>query len=190
MRPAGPLGEPAVRRGREATPHLGVHDLGYSRAGYAAQVLGAFMQCTSMQYLGGVPHRCLYDNAKVVTLGRDAHLERKCWTALPRPHTVPRPRAKSARGQVRAAQHVAQHPDADLNRQALEWCDTVAETPGCMARVPWEMLVDGLTAADRGSRHTPTTMCQRFRQAPLRLALEVGGRHLQVGQRLGRTDRQ
>ena len=35
---------------------------------------GSFIQChvNAFEYFGGVPRRCLYDNAKVVTLGRDA----------------------------------------------------------------------------------------------------------------------
>ena len=52
--------------------------LGWSRAIYVEFVRRAdvarFMQChvNAFDYFGGVPRRCLYDNAKVVVLGRDA----------------------------------------------------------------------------------------------------------------------
>ena len=51
--------------------------LSWSRACYAELVRKAdtatFIQChvNAFEYLGGVPRRCLYDNAKVVTLGKD-----------------------------------------------------------------------------------------------------------------------
>ena len=40
----------------------------------------AFIQCNinAFEYLGGVPRRCLYDNAKVITLGRD-EAKRPVW---------------------------------------------------------------------------------------------------------------
>ena len=40
----------------------------------------AFIQChvNAFEYLGGVPRRCLYDNAKVITLGRDEE-KRPIW---------------------------------------------------------------------------------------------------------------
>ena len=54
-----------------------VMTMGWSRACYVELVrhadTAAFIQChvNAFDYLGGVPRRCLYDNAKVVTLGRD-----------------------------------------------------------------------------------------------------------------------
>ena len=51
--------------------------LGWSRTIYVEFVQRAdtasFIQChvNAFEYLGGVPRRCLYDNAKVVALGRD-----------------------------------------------------------------------------------------------------------------------
>ena len=54
-----------------------VMTMGWSRACYAELVrradTAAFIQChaNAFEYLGGVPRRCLYDNAKVVTLGKD-----------------------------------------------------------------------------------------------------------------------
>ena len=40
----------------------------------------AFIQChvNAFEYLGGVPRWCLYDNAKVITLGRDEE-KRPIW---------------------------------------------------------------------------------------------------------------
>ena len=92
-----------MRRGREsrrrwtggALPYTGedgkqrrvwvfVMTRGYSRACYVELVrkadTAAFMQChvNAFEYLGGVPRRCLYDNAKVVTLGRDEE-KRPIW---------------------------------------------------------------------------------------------------------------
>ena len=52
--------------------------LGWSRAISVEFVrradVASFMQChvNAFEYFGGVPRRCLYDNAKVVVLGRDA----------------------------------------------------------------------------------------------------------------------
>ena len=59
-----------------------VMTLGWSRACYVELVrradTAAFIQChvNAFEYLGGVPRRCLYDNAKVVTLGRDGDKQR------------------------------------------------------------------------------------------------------------------
>ena len=65
--------------------------LGWSRAIYVELVRRAdtasFIQChvNAFDYLGGVPRRCLYDNAKVVTLGRDEEGRTSgtggCWTS-------------------------------------------------------------------------------------------------------------
>ena len=54
-----------------------VMTMGWSRACYVELVRKAdtatFIQChvNAFEYLGGIPRRCLYDNAKVVTLGKD-----------------------------------------------------------------------------------------------------------------------
>ena len=54
-----------------------VMTMGWSRACYVELVrkadTAAFIQChvNAFEYLGGVPRRCLYDNAKVVTLGKE-----------------------------------------------------------------------------------------------------------------------
>ena len=61
-----------------------VMTLGWSRACYVELVrkadTAAFIQChaNAFEYFGGVPRRCLYDNAKVVTLGQDEE-KRPVW---------------------------------------------------------------------------------------------------------------
>ena len=61
-----------------------VMTLRWSRACYVELVrkadTAAFIQChvNAFEYLGGVPRRCLYDNAKVITLGRDEE-KRPIW---------------------------------------------------------------------------------------------------------------
>ena len=64
-------------KGRKRRVWAFVMVLSWSRAIYVEFVRRAdtasFIQChvNAFDYLGGVPRRCLYDNAKVVTLGRD-----------------------------------------------------------------------------------------------------------------------
>ena len=64
-------------KGRKRQMWAFVMVLGWSRAIYVEFVRRAdtasFIQChvNAFEYFGGVPRRCLYDNAKVVTLGRD-----------------------------------------------------------------------------------------------------------------------
>ena len=70
--------------GRKHRIWVFVMTLGWSRAGYVELVrradTAAFIQChvNAFEYLGGVPRRCLYDNAKVITLGRDEE-KRPVW---------------------------------------------------------------------------------------------------------------
>ena len=72
------LGQHGVRgRRREEAPGLGRDDPSWSRACYVELLRKAdtatSLQChgNAFEYLGGVLLRCLYDNAKVVTLGKD-----------------------------------------------------------------------------------------------------------------------
>ena len=103
-----------------------VMTMGWSRACYAELVrradTAAFIQChaNAFEYLGGVPRRCLYDNAKVVTLGKDEDGQvewnprmldfalrvgfEQAVSALPGPDQG----QGGERGEVRPAQHVAQ----------------------------------------------------------------------------------
>ena len=105
-----------------------VMTLGWSRACYVELVrradTAAFIQChvNAFEYLGGVPRRCLYDNAKVITLGRDEE-KRPVWNErmldfsfrvgfeprLCRPYRAQTKGQGRERGQVCPAQHVAQH---------------------------------------------------------------------------------
>ena len=63
--------------GRKHRIWVFVMTMGWSRACYVELVrradTAAFIQrhVNAFEYLGGMPRRCLYDNAKVVTLGRD-----------------------------------------------------------------------------------------------------------------------
>jgi transposase len=123
--------------------------LSWSRALYVEFVrradVATFIQChlNAFEYLGGVPQRCLYDNTKVVVLGRDAagepvfqqqfldfSLRVGFDLALCRPY---RPQTK---GRVESGIKYVRHnfwptarfvDDADLNRQARTWLEEVAQ---------------------------------------------------------------
>ena len=104
-----------------------VMTMGCSRACYVELVrradTAAFIQChvNAFEYLGGVPHRCLYDNAKVITLGRDEE-KRPVWNQrmldfalrvgfearLCQPYRAQTKGKVERWGEVRPAQHVAQ----------------------------------------------------------------------------------
>ena len=143
-----------------------VMTLGWSRACYVELVrradTAAFIQChvNAFEYLGGVPQRCLYDNAKVVTLGRDEG-KQPIWnqrmldfamrvgfeTRLCQPYRAQtKGKVKSGVKYVKGNMwpSIRFTDDADVNRQGLEWCDSVANRRihGTTHRVPWEMLVE------------------------------------------------
>ena len=143
-----------------------VMTLGWSRAGYVELVrradTAAFIQChvNAFEYLGGVPRRCLYDNAKVVTLGRDES-QQPVWNQRILDFAMRvgfeirlcRPYRAQTKGKVESGVKYVKGnmwpsmrftDDADLNRQGLEWCDTVANVRvhGTTQRVPWEMLAE------------------------------------------------
>jgi transposase len=122
--------------------------LGWSRALYVEFVRRAdtatFLRChvNAFRLLGGVPQRCLYDNPKIVVLARD-EAGQPVWNPRFLDFTLRvgfdaklchpyRPQTKgkveSGVGYVKknfwpTAQFV---DDADLNRQAQTWVDTVA----------------------------------------------------------------
>ena len=121
---------------------------GWSRACYVELVrradTAAFIQChaNAFEYLGGVPRRCLYDNAKVVTLGRGDD-QRPVWNhrmldfALRVGFEIRlcQPYRAQTKGKVESGMKYVRRnmwpsmrftDDADLNRQALEWCDSVS----------------------------------------------------------------
>ena len=149
-----------------------VMTMGYSRACYVELVrradMAAFIQChvNAFEYLGGVPRGCLYDNAQVITLGKD-EAKRPIWN--PRmPDFAKRvgfeirlcqPYRAQTKGKVESWVKYARRNmwpsirftnDVDLNGQALEWCDVVANARvhGTTHRVPWEML-DEVSRAGR-----------------------------------------
>ena len=142
--------------------------LSWSRACYVELVrqadTAAFIQChvNAFEYLGGVPRRCLYDNAKVVTLGKDEDGQVE-WNLRMLDFAMRvgfdirlcRPYRAQTKGKVESrVKYVRRNmwpsirftDDADLNRQALEWCDVVANARlhGTTYRVPWEMLAEEL----------------------------------------------
>ena len=141
-----------------------VMTMGWSRACYVELVrradTAAFIQChaNAFEYLGGVPRRCLYDNAKVVTLGKDEDGQvewnpRMLDFALRVGFEIRlcQPYRAQTKGKVESGvKYVRRNmwpslrftDDADLNRQALEWCDVVsnARVHGTTYRIPWEML--------------------------------------------------
>ena len=141
-----------------------VMTLGWSRACYVELVrkadTAAFIQChvNAFEYLGGVPRRCLYDNAKVITLGRDEE-KRPVWNRRMLDFALRvgfearlcQPYRAQTKGKVESGvKYVRRNmwpslrftDDADLNRQALKWCDVVANARvhGTTYRIPWEML--------------------------------------------------
>ena len=119
-----------------------------------------FIQChvNAFEYLGGVPRRCLYDNAKVITLGRDEE-KRPIWNQRMLDFALRagfdarlcQPYRDQTKGKVEnGVKYVRRNmwpsirftDDADLNRQSLEWCDVVANARvhGTTPRVPWGIL--------------------------------------------------
>ena len=152
--------------GRRHSVWVFVMTMGWSRACYVELVrradTAAFIQChvNAFEYLGGVPRRCLYDNAKVVTLGLDEE-KRPIWNRRMLDFAMRvgfdirlcRPYRAQTKGKVESGvKYVRRNmwpsmrftDDADLNRQALEWCDVVANARihGTTHRVPREMLTE------------------------------------------------
>ena len=140
--------------------------MGCSRACYVELVrradTAALIQCqvNAFGYLGGVPRRCLYDNAKVVTLGRDEGRQpiwnqrmldfglrvrfeiRLCQPYRAQTKGKVESGVKYLRGNMWPSMRFTNA--ADLYRQGLEWCDSVASrrVHGTTCRVPWEMLAE------------------------------------------------
>ena len=138
--------------------------LSWSRTIYVEFVRRAdtasFIQChvNAFEYFGGIPRRCLYDNAKVVTLGRDDE-GRTEWNRrmldfalrLGFELKLCRPYRAQTKGKVESGVKYVRGnlwpsirftDDADLNRQALQWCDAVANRRihGTTHQVPLELL--------------------------------------------------
>ena len=122
--------------------------------------VATFIRChlNAFEYFGGVPRRCLYDNAKVVVIERDEE-GRHEWNSRMLDFArrvgfdlrLCRPYRAQAKGKVESGvKYVRRNfwpsarftDDADLNRQALEWCDVVANerVHGTTGEVPKRML--------------------------------------------------
>ena len=153
-------------KGRKRRVWAFVMVLGWSRSIYVEFVRRAdtasFIQChvNAFDYLGGVPRRCLYDNAKVVTLGRDEEARTE-WNRrmldfalrLGFDLKLCQPYRAQTKGKVESGVKYVRgnlwpslrfNDDADLNRQAAEWCTTVANRRlhGTTHRLPAEMLAE------------------------------------------------
>ena len=138
--------------------------LGWSRAIYVEFVrradVATFIRChlNAFDYFGGVPRRCLYDNAKVVVLGRDDD-GRAQWNSRMLDFArrvgfemgLCRPYRAQTKGKVESGVKYVRgnfwpsarfRDDADLNRQAVSWCDGIANerVHGTTDRVPKAML--------------------------------------------------
>ena len=152
-----------------------VMTMGWSRACCVELVrsadTAAFIQrrVNAFEYLGGVPRRCLYDNAKVITLGRDEEKrpvwDRRMWNRRMLAFALRvgfearlcQPYRAQTKGKVESGMKYVRRnmwpgmrftddaddaDDADLNRQGLEWSGVVANARvhGTTYRIPWEML--------------------------------------------------
>jgi transposase len=139
--------------------------LGWSRALYVEMVrradLSTFVRChiNAFDYLGGLPERCLYDNAKVVVVDRD-EAGRPVWNTqfldfarrLGFSPQLCRPYRAQTKGKVEnAIKYVKRNfwlgrqfvDDDDLNKQAQLWADTVANlrVHGTTAERPCDRLM-------------------------------------------------
>jgi len=123
--------------------------LSWSRAIYVEFVeradVATFLRChlRAVAHLGGAPRRCLYDNAKVVVLGRDQNGQ-PVWNTrfldfalrLGVDAQLCRPYRAQTKGRVESGIKYLRHnfwPTArftdlaDLNRQVTLWCASVAD---------------------------------------------------------------
>ena len=122
--------------------------LSWSRAIYVEFVrradVATFMRChvNAFEYFGGVPRRCLYDNVKVVVLGRD-DAGRPEWNSRMLDFALRvgfemrlcRPYPAQTKGKVESGvKYVRRNlwptvrfsDDVEMNRRGMEWCETVA----------------------------------------------------------------
>ena len=122
--------------------------------------VATFMRChmNAFEYFGGVPRRCLYDNAKVVVLRRDdsgrPEWNRRMLDFALRMGFEMRlhlPYRAQIKGKVESGvkyvrnnfwPSVRSRDDADLNNLAVERCDVVANerVHGITGRIPKKML--------------------------------------------------
>ena len=198
--------------------------LSWSRALYVELVRRAdtasFIQChvNAFEYFGDVPRRCLYDNAKVVTLGRDQE-GRTEWNRRMLDFSLPvgfelrlcQPYRAQTKGKVESGVKYVRGnlwpslrftDDADLNRQALEWCDTVANRRdhGTTGRRPRAMLAEELAQLGQlpeRSRLAPYLREDRrvardgyvhWEESRYGVPWQWSGATVQVGRRLGTVE--
>ena len=172
----------------------------------------------AFEYLGGVPRRCLYHNAKVVTLGWDEE-KRPVWNqrmldfALRAGFEVRlcQPYPAQTKGKVESGVKYVQRnmwpslrftDDAGLNRRGLEWCDSVANARmhGTTHRIPWEMLAEerphlgklpgraALAPYLREDRMVVRDGFVSWEGSRYGVHWKWAGRTVQVGQRLGTVE--
>ena len=208
----------STRTGRKHRIWVFVMTLGWYRACYVELVrrvdTAAFIQChvNALEYLGGVTRRCSYDNAKVVILGRDQD-QQPVWNQRMQDFVLMvgfdvrlcRPYRAQTKGKTESGvKHVKGNmapsirfsDDADLNRQALEWCDVLANRRihGTTHRIPGEMLAEELpdrtTLAPylRENRKVSKDSFVSWEGSRYRVHWRWAGKTVQVSQRQGTVE--
>ena len=151
--------------------------------------------------------RCLYDNAKVITLGRDEE-KRPVWDRRMLDFALRagfeaglcQPYRAQTKGKVEnGVKYVRRNmwpgmrftDDADLNRQGLEWSGVAANARvhGTTYRIPWEMP-DRVTPAPylRKDRKVARDGLVSWEDSRYGVHWQWVGRTVQVGQRLGTVE--
>lgn len=154
-----------------------VFTLCWSRVSYVEFVvrtdMATFLSCLyrALEYIGGVPEEIVFDNARVVVSERVGKIvrfnenllhfalaagftPRACWTY----DAESKGKVESMVKYVRGGFFYGREFDdlADLNSQALDWCNNKANTRvhGTTGEVPWERLSD-----ERGYLHPLSASC-------------------------------
>lgn len=198
--------------------------LSWSRAIYVEFVrradVATFMRChaNAFEYFGGVPRWCLYDNAKVVVLGRDDGGSPE-WNSRMLDFALRvgfemklcRPYRAQTKGKVESGvKYVRRNlwpsirfsDDADVNRQGMEWCETVAnervhgttrERPKALLAKEREMLLalperSGLTPYLREERKVGRDGYVHWDGAWYGVPWSWAGRMVQVGAGAGMVE--
>ena len=211
-------------KGRKRRVWAFVMVLSWSRTIYVEFVRRAdtasFIQChvNAFDYFGGVPRRGLYDNAKVVTLGRDEE-GRTEWNRrmldfalrLGFELRLCQPYRAQTKGKVESGVKYVRGnlwpsirftDDADLNGQALQWCDTVANARmhGTTHQIPMELLAEEQSRLGKLPERTALAPYLREDRMVARdgfvswegsrygVHWQWAGSTLQVGQRMGTVE--
>jgi transposase len=172
--------------GRQRWLYGFVMTLGWSRASYLEFTVSAdaawFLRCHlhAFHYLGGVPRKILHDNLKTAVVGRDAEgkvhwnpryldfseycgfTPRACKPYRPRTKGKVENGIKYVRGNFWTG---LRYMDlADLNRQARDWLDTVANVRihGTTREVPFERLsLENLQTMGHKPDYDTSIICHR-----------------------------